>query len=130
MAAVFDYDIWSTRYPTLADFTSEPLAQMYFDEATMYCDNTDASPIPESRRPQLLNMLVAHLAELNNPSRGGLTGRISSASEGSVSVSTEAVATGSPGWYATTNYGAQYWLATKPYRQFQYVPGPQKFYKP
>lgn len=129
MGVVFDYTGWATRYPTLAGFTSEPLAQMYFDEATLYCDNTDASPVPESRRLLLINMLVAHLAELNNPSRGGLTGRISSASEGSVSVSTEAVAAGSPGWYATTNYGAQYWQATKPYRRFQYFPGPQKFFK-
>lgn len=127
-AVVFDYATWSARFPQLATYTSEPTAALYFVEATMYCDNTDSSPIPYEQRPIFLNLLVAHIAALADPNRGNLVGRIASATQGSVSVSVESpLAPGAAGWYAQTPYGAQYWQLTKPYRFFNYSPGPQRF---
>ncbi|MEK7888230.1 DUF4054 domain-containing protein [Burkholderia contaminans] len=134
----FDYGVWSLRYPALGAAVSEPLAQTYFDEATLYLDNTPCSPVQDVNvRALLLNMLVAHIAQLNQPvgvaAAGGsntaapspLVGRITSATEGSVSVSTEMnVPPGSAQWFNQTPYGAAYWAATAAYRTMRYVSMP------
>lgn len=128
--AVFVYADWATRYPSLARTVAAPLATAYFAEAgLLYLDNSDASYIDDlPTRLILLWMLVAHLAVLNgaNDPTGDAApvGRVSSASEGSVSASLEyrAVA-GTEQWYVQTQYGATYWLATAQYRLFTYVPG-------
>lgn len=124
--ALFDYGAWSTLYPELAS-VSEARAGLLFQQAGLYLDNTDASPVQDAtRRLMLLNMVVAHLAVLGGAleaggAPSGLVGRVTSASEGSVSVSVDAgVEPGSAGWFALTNYGYAFWAATKPYRTFAY----------
>ena len=63
--------------------------------------------------------------------RAGLVGRISSASVGSVSVSTEnAGATQSASWYQQTQYGSTYWAMTASFRTMRYVPGPSRNMEP
>lgn len=128
MAGVlFSYSIWTIRYPELAKSVPVSLAQAYFDEATLYCDNSPTSiVIDEAKRLVLLNMLVAHIAALNatincvEPSP--IVGRIASASEGSVSVQTQNdYPPGTPQWYQQTRYGSAFWAATAPYRAFRYV---------
>ncbi|KAG1434388.1 hypothetical protein G6F55_014548 [Rhizopus delemar] len=58
-------------------------------------------------------------------SPSGLVGRVSSATEGSVSVSSDYSApAGSAQWYLQTPYGAMYWEATAWLRVGRYVPGP------
>lgn len=128
----FDYGAWSARYPELVAATSATLAGMYFAEATMYLDNTSASPVIDlGQRAVLLNMLTAHIAKLNNANATGLVGRVSSASEGSVSVQTTyAEPVGSRAWYDQTHYGTAYWQATPMFRLFQYRPGPQPNFSP
>lgn len=127
---VFDYSVWSTRYPELAPYVTQALAQQYFYEATLYCDNTPCSIITDLvMRAMLLNMVTAHIAALNAPignqTSSTLVGRISSATEGSVSVQTQFdVPPGSAQWYAQTKYGAAYWQATAQFRSMLYVPGP------
>jgi hypothetical protein len=128
--AVFSYDTWSARYPELAWSVDEVLANAYFDEATLYLSNTACSPISNPvRRLLILNMITAHIAQLNAPINGEessqLVGRISSASTGSVSVSAEyhAPANGSEAWFNTTKYGAAAWAATASLRTFRYVAG-------
>ena len=95
---VFDYPTWMACYPEFSAVT-QPRAQMFFDIACTFCDNTACSPVPaQSPRATYLNMLTAHVAALS----GGLTacgvvagggggaapvGRIASATEGSVTVS-------------------------------------------
>jgi len=133
--ATFDYALWSARYPTLVATTPQVLAQEYFNEATLYCDNTEQSPVPYdppvTTRLTLLNMLVAHLAALNDATReGGITGRITSASQGNVSVSTEMNVGEKAAWFAQTQYGLNFWQASKQYRLGIYKPGPQPFYQP
>lgn len=138
---VFNYGVWVARYPEFAG-VSQPLAQAYFDEAGLYFANqgwTGALSIA----PTLLNMLTAHIAWLyaprdaaGKPSSTGsgaspLTGRISSASEGSVSVSTELSSSGSPSeaWFTQTPYGFSFWQATAQFRQAHYVTNPMQTFR-
>lgn len=134
----FDYAAWIVRYPEFAA-VSEPLAQAYFDEATLYLNNSpcslaaydpNATP-PVTTRATLLNMLTAHIAQLNKAVAGGapspLVGRIETATEGSVTVSVGKYADNvsvTAAWYLQTPYGAAYWAATARYRTARYVPAP------
>lgn len=124
----FDYTGWAARYPELSAFISQSLATSYFNEATMYLDNTAASVVTDysvgGARSTLLNMLTAHIAAMNSGVNGQtaspLVGRISGANEGSVSVQTEYQAPRSASWYLQTKYGAAYWQASAQYRTMQY----------
>lgn len=132
---VFDINAFRERYPEF-DTVSDTLLNAYFVEATVYLDNTDCSPVTDVNvRAVYLNMLVAHIAALNSGVGGqkpsGLVGRVASASEGSVSVSTgEVPVSPSSWWYLQTPYGAAYWQATARYRVFQYVPGASPSFYP
>ncbi|MGG6193053.1 DUF4054 domain-containing protein [Pantoea allii] len=125
---IFDIAKFRARYPEFASVSDE-LLQAYFTEATVYLNNTDSSPVTDvDQRAVFLNMLVAHLAAINSGVGGqaasGLVGRVTSASEGSVSVSVEAgPSSAASWWYMQTPYGAQFWQATLPYRTIRYLPG-------
>lgn len=125
---VFDIDAFRARYPEFSS-VSDDLLKAYFAEATVYLNNTDLSPVTDvNQRAVFLNMLVAHLAAINNGVGGqaatGLVGRVTSASEGSVSVSVDAgPSSASSWWYMQTPYGAAYWQATAAYRTIRYLPG-------
>jgi hypothetical protein len=129
---VFDYTSWSARYPDLAATVSAELAQVYFDQdAILYLDNTANSQVTDlKQRAALLNMLVAHIATLNGPGSSPLVGRISSATEGSVTVQAEMAPPGSSAWFMQTKPGAAYWQATAPLRTMRYVPGVQPVFDP
>lgn len=132
--AVFDYAAWVARYPEFGA-VSEQRAALFFAEAGLYLDNTDASPVQDvAVRLVLLNMVTAHIAALSGALNAdgkpsGLVGRVSSASEGSVSVSTElGLVPGSAVWFQQTSYGLSFWQATKGYRSAVYVaPQPYNF---
>lgn len=126
----FDYAVWIARYPEFSTVT-EPVAQSYFDEATLYLNNTANSVVQDiAQRAVLLNMLTAHIAQMNAKNASGklaspLVGRIDSATEGSVSVHADMPGgTASAAWFQQTPYGAAYWQATARYRTMRYVPGP------
>ena len=124
----FDPAAFSERYPEFST-ASTPLLTRFFDEATLYCANTPAAIVSDTtERELLLNMLTAHIGAIyfgangNDPSE--LVGRISDASEGSVSVRSEMnEVPGKAAWYMQTKYGASYWAATAKYRQMRYVSG-------
>jgi hypothetical protein len=124
----FDLDGFRARYSEFSSVANDTLSA-YFSEATIYLDNTDCSPVADlGIRSRLLNMLTAHIGALNSGINGqaasGLVGRISQATEGSVSVSAEmASPSGSSAWFMQTRYGAAYWQATAAYRTFHYLPG-------
>ncbi|WP_338561883.1 DUF4054 domain-containing protein [Erwinia sp. E_sp_B04_7] len=124
----FDIAAFRERYPEF-NTVSDSLLNAYFVEATVYLNNTDTSPVSDvAVRAVYLNMLVAHLAAMNSGVGGqaasGLVGRVTSASEGSVSVSVDAgPSSASSWWYMQTPYGAAYWQATLPYRSARYLPG-------
>ncbi|MDB5777605.1 MAG: hypothetical protein JWP38_3738 [Herbaspirillum sp.] len=126
---VFNYATWAVRYPELAVSVAQPLAQEFFNEAQMYCDNTPTSIVCDlTQRTTLLSMMTAHIAALNAPIGGQpaspLVGRISSASEGSVSVQTQNdYPPGTVQWFQQTKYGSAFWATSAQFRSMQYVAG-------
>lgn len=127
--AVFDHAAWILRYPEFKGAVDVSRAALFFAEAGLYLDNTDASPVQDvAARLMLLNMLTAHIAALSGALEpdgkpSGMVGRISSASEGSVSVSADSgLQPGTAAWFQQTGYGLSFWQATKPYRMARYVP--------
>jgi len=126
--ATFSFPTFAARYPEFA--TLDPvLVGLYFTEAGLYLANDGTGPVADVPTQTLLTlMLVAHIAKLNATIVGrapsGLVGRISSASEGSVSVSTDnGPATASAAWFQQTAYGSAFWSATARYRLMRYVAG-------
>jgi hypothetical protein len=129
-AVTFDPAAFKARYPEFAAVT-DPLLQTYFNEAGLYLSNADNSPVADlSRRAVLLNMLTAHVADLGGvlsaDGKPRPVGRISQASEGSVSASFESdpPTPGSGAWFKQTQYGAAFWQATSSLRGFRYIPCP------
>lgn len=124
---VYNPAAFKIRYPEFSTVT-DVLLQAYFDEATLYLNNTDSSRVSDiAQRTTLLNMITAHIAAMNGSGVNGqgaspLVGRISSATEGSVTVQTTYSndTPGSMAWFVQTKYGAAYWQATAPYRTMQY----------
>ena len=131
--AVFDYGQWSLLYPELVPAVSEARANALFAQAGLFLDNTDCSPVQDvPTRLLYLDMIVAHLAAIGGALNGGtptgIVGRISAATEGSVSVSADyGAVSGNAAYWLQTAYGAAYWQATAAYRTMQYVPGPQPY---
>lgn len=124
---IFNPLLFKRRYQEF-NSVDNGLLEMYFAEATLYLNNTDSSRVSDvNQRAMLLNMLTAHIAVMNGTGANeqgasGLVGRVSSASEGSVSVSTDfGPTTNSQAWYSQTTYGAQYWAATASLRTVQYI---------
>ncbi len=125
--AIFNQTAFVARYPEFSA-VSGVLLSAYFAEATLYLDNTDTSRVSDvAQRLVLLNMLTAHVAALsgalNNGVPTGMVGRISSASEGSVSATAEyaAPANGTQAYFQQTSYGASFWAASARYRTMIYV---------
>jgi hypothetical protein len=130
----FDYAAWVARYPEF-DAIEQSLVLDYFDEATGILDNTPCSIVQDTtQRARLLNMLTAHIAAMNSGVNGQaaspLVGRVSNATEGSVSVAAEYPTTSDNAWFLQTKYGAAYWQATAYLRTFNYVPAWQPFFIP
>lgn len=126
---VLDIAKFRAMFPELSNVTDIAL-QFLFDQSTDYLNNTEYSlVIDATKRERLLYLLMAHLAyvrygDANGNGGSGLVGRLSSASEGSVSVSSDA------GqiefrymWYTQSPYGMDFWQATKVYRMANYYPG-------
>lgn len=129
--AVVTLNIASFRamYPEFSN-VADAVLPFLFDQSTDYLDNTDFSLVDDAiKRERLLYMLMAHLAYMRyGDSAGnggpGMVGRISSASEGTASASSEL----GPiefryAWYTQSQYGMDYWQATKIYRMANYYPG-------
>lgn len=153
---VFDYAWFQRYYPTIAEWIDPDVAQGYFDLACVFCDNRDvggAAPVgnlifdffgcPGSRwffgspvrdiptRQRMLGLLTAHIAtlfaSLNGQPSPSLVGRISGATEGSVSVSVDIPDIPGAEWFTQTKYGFAYFEMTKAYTNFRYIPGRQPF---
>lgn len=129
----FNYDSWVQLFPNFA-YISQPQADLYFALATQLQRNDGGGPVTDVQtQTNLLNLLTAHIAQLFAPAPNGQTGRdpsivgrITNASEGSVSVATEMPMPTNPSsaWFLQTAYGAFYWTASAPFRTMRYIPGP------
>lgn len=129
MAGVaFNVTKFRARYPEFASVADATLTAIFTDETPFYLDNSDASPYAPDRRLVLLNMLVAHIAyiggALNADGMPKPVGRVSSATEGSVSANFEGVTPtpGSGAWFQQSQYGAAFWQATTAHRSFFHCP--------
>lgn len=134
---VFDAAAQTAFVAMFPEFTNTPLASLqgYFGIATLMLDNTGCSVVQDANQRQtLLFLLVAHIALLmvgTAPAAGaataanGMIGRIASAAQGSVSVSTAFAEISNDqlmAYLQQTKYGVQYLAATATYRTMQYVP--------
>ena len=125
MSGVVEFNVNKFRslYPTLK--ATDDQLNWYFVEATMLLNNTSKSCVKSlAEREVLLFLLVAHFAVLQQRVEGDneVVGRISSASQGSVSVSLDnGQTTLSDKWYQQTPYGSKYWALTAKYRSFLYI---------
>lgn len=139
-ALTYSYATWIANYPEFAG-CSDAQGQAWFNRAGIYFQNEVCNPAycaGAAIFEQLYYLVVSHIAwlsaprdSLGNPSSSGamapaVVGRISSASEGSVSVSAEWTGGGSPSeaFWIQTPYGAQWWTATAQYRLMRYSPRP------
>lgn len=121
---VFDPAAFKLAYPQFAAVSDGQLTN-YFNLATLYLSNEDCSVVQDiPKRTTLLWLLTAHIAflsgALNPGGTPGLVGRVSSATEGSVSVSTEMPMSPSSAWFLQTAWGSAFWQATLSLRSFRY----------
>lgn len=126
---VLDIPKFRAMFPEFSNVTDETLPFL-FDQATDYLNNSDFSLVDDViKRERLLYLLMAHLAyvrygDANGNGGTGMVGRISSASEGSVSASSDAGQVEFRYmWYTQSQYGMGFWQATKVYRMANYYPG-------
>lgn len=135
VVVAFDFNSLVAQFPAMTP-VGATLMQQYWDIATTMHANDGTGPIASAvLQTKLLNALTAHIAQLfaprdasGNPAASGspapgIVGRISSASEGSVSVQAEALQgfnTAQASWLAQTQYGALYWAMTASFRTFRY----------
>ncbi|MDN0088338.1 DUF4054 domain-containing protein [Yersinia nurmii] len=126
---VLDIPKFRAMFPEFSN-VADDLLPFLFEQATDYLNNTEYSLVIDvTKRERLLYLLMAHLAYMrfgDDKGNGGsgMVGRLSSASEGSVSVSSEAgVVEFRYMWYTQSPYGMDYWQATKVYRMANYYPG-------
>lgn len=131
----FNYYSWTQRFPEF-DAIDQNLVLQYFTEATIFHRNDGGGPVKDAAQQSvLLNLVTAHICALNAPQNGQpsptLVGRISQASEGSVSVSADMdLPPGSAQWWNSTKYGAAYWVASAPFRTMRYRPARQRNFNP
>lgn len=121
---------FKAAYPEFTAVPDARLSTLFTMAEQSMLDNTDGSPVMDvNYRTQLFWLLVAHLAVLFGPgsAAGSATntppGRLSSATEGTVSSSFEYnMPTGSAmvAWYLQTKYGALFWTMTAQFRSAIY----------
>jgi hypothetical protein len=132
---VFEPAVFVTQYP---EFSTVPTAalQFNFTRATIQLNNSCGSRVCDALlRELLLNLLTAHITALMNGIGGqapaGIVGRVSDATEGSVSVSADmGTVVYGQAYYNQTRWGVEYWAATARYRQAVYIPAPPRCYGP
>lgn len=122
---VFDPVEFRALYPKIT--ATDAQLEDYFAMAETFLDNTKCSIVKDLKsRKRMLYLLVAHIATLTGQAEAGnnVVGRISSATEGTVSVSLDYGNMGNnERWYMQTPWGAMYWQLTKKYRSAIYRMG-------
>lgn len=136
VVVTFDYPTWVQLFPQFAYLSSQQIG-LYFNLAEQLHRNDGGGPVTDpTTQSNLLNLLTAHIAQLFAPTPNStqpardpsVVGRITSASEGSVSVATEFPMPSNPSsaWFMQTQWGTMYWTASAPFRTMRYLPGMPK----
>lgn len=109
-SVVFNIAEFRAIYPQFSELTDAQLTAA-FDDACLYLSNDDASPVANlTLRKSMLYKITCHLLTLAQRG-GGVTGAVTSASEGSVSTSFSPLQSGNENaaWWNQTNCGAAFW---------------------
>ena len=121
-------------YPAFALNPSDPTLQTYFDLAgEVWWRNDGTSPVRTvTLQTKLMYMLTAHVTFLFSGPDGlntsDIVGRVSSTTEGSVTVASEYASTNNSQWFDQSPYGAAFWQATAAFRSGgRFIPGPTRF---
>lgn len=129
---VFNAAEFRDIYPEFAGAADAALS-VNFSLSTLNLSNCCGSVVADPAvRQSLLYLLTAHISLLftpctaNNNQPPGMVGRISSASEGSASVSAEFPTTPESAWFMQTKYGAQFWQITSVVRTMHYIAPPSQ----
>ena len=131
----FSFANFVAIYPQFATLSQPQVLQGALPVAELYCRNDGSGPVTNAEtQTTLLNLMVAHICQLmfgvNGQPAAGIVGRISDATEGSVSVSADFPVTPSNAWFMQTPFGAAFWQATAAYRTMRYVTGPRRHFSP
>ena len=120
MAVVeLDAAAWREGFPAFASATDAQITQ-WFGAACLLVGNDEGGVIPYDppsrlQRRIIIDLVMCHLATLDR--RGDAVGRVTSATQGSVSSSTDYAAGGkNAAWWTQTQCGATAWQLLKPYR--------------
>lgn len=124
----FDYAAWAELFPQFDALSENQVVNLVLPLATQYCRNDGGGPVTSAAiQTNLLNLMVAHICQIlygpNGTTPAPAVGRISDATEGSVSVSLEFPTTPTNAWFVQTPFGAMFWQATAVYRTATYRPG-------
>lgn len=140
VAVNFTYTQWISIFPGFTStVTSEAFSALVYPMAQEYCVNDGSGPVSSSEiQTQLLGLMCSHIAQLLYGSSAqaardpGLVGRITDASEGSVSAKVEmpAPTNVTQAWLQQTQYGTMFWAATAPYRTMHFMPGRRRRFNP
>jgi hypothetical protein len=132
----FDASAFATLFPTIT-ISANQLTTLVLPVAELYCRNDGGGPVTTAAtQTSLLNLMVAHVATLMVPplaSPAGTVpavGRVSTASQGSVSVALEFPQNPNDAWFNTTPYGAAFRAATSAYRTARYIRAPRRVVNP
>lgn len=119
---VFSISEFRDLYPSVS--ATDAQLNSYFKMAETFLDNTPCSIVKDlDARKNMLYLLTAHIAVLTGQAEAGnpVVGRISNATEGTVSVGLDYGTMGNnERWYLQTPWGAMYWQLTKKYRSATY----------
>ncbi len=131
----FDYTSWAAMFPQFSALTEQQVEGLILPLAQQYHANDGSGPVlTASTQTNLLNLMVAHVAQLmfgpNGTGANGAVGRISNATEGSVSLQTEFPTEATNAWFLQTQWGAMYWQACAPYRTMRYIPANRRKFGP
>ena len=138
--ATFDYTKWVAMFPYMAS-VPEAVASGFFDVAGLLFANDDCSPITDlDKRSVFLNYITAHLARLagypvaagGSAAPDGMVGRVTSATEGTVSISAgwAASVSNSEAYWLQTPEGATFWQMTRFLRTARYIAAPPRNFGP
>jgi hypothetical protein len=121
----FSYAAWAAGFPQFATIKPDQIVNIVLPIAQIYHRNDGGGPVTTAAtQTVLLNLMVAHIAQIlfgvNGNAPSAIVGRISSATEGSVSVTAEFPITQASAFFLQTPFGAAWWGATAPYRTMQY----------
>jgi hypothetical protein len=122
----FSPTAFKAAFPAFATIPDVAL-EMNFGFAELQINNTYCSVVCDvGTRANLLNLVTAHITALLNGVNGqaptGLVGRVSGATQGSVSVQTDFKAESeAASYFAQTPWGALFWQLSVRYRTARYI---------